>query len=248
VAELFVHSGESSGSAAVPTPRLQGIFLPGIDAPNIQDGFGLITPLGGGATGRQYTQYGPSNIISAQETQIHDLTTNPAEGNIFNFEGLIGPQGIPGPPGAPGITQVIIGEGGGGSNSNFLYGFPDNLEQIIDLGTAVDRLLYTSAYSTVVNFVWTKTDINDIINTWNDSDINTDGSFFIIAGDDGIYVSTDGGDSWDTYNPDSDTYEQISCESSGGAAVTLGTGGKDRGAILVTSDFGVIWTEKTVTV
>ncbi len=244
MAEIFVHSGESSGSAEVPTPRLQGIFLPGIDAPNIQDGFGFITPLGGGATGRQYTQYGVSDIISAQETQLHDLTINPAGGQTFNFEGLIGPQGIPGPPGAPGITQVIIG----GGSSSFLTELPDNIKQINNLGTTIDRLLYTSAYTTIVNFVWTKTDIDSIVNSWNDSDINTDGSFLIIAADDGLYVSTDDGASWDKYNPDSDTYEQTSCESSGGDAVTLGTDGKDRGAFLKTGNFGVNWSEITVTV
>lgn len=242
--ETFVHSGENSDSVSAPTPRLQGFFIPGIDVPDIQDGFGLITPLGGGATARRYTQYGISDIISAQETQLHDLTISPAEGQTFNLEGLIGPQGIPGPPGAPGITQIIIG----GGNSNFLTTLSDNLGQITDLGTAANRLLYTSAYATTYNFVWTKTDIDAAINSWNDSGINTDGSFLIIAADDGIYVSTDDGDSWDKYNPDSDTYEQTNCESSGGDAVALGTSGKDRGAFLITSDYGVNWTEITVTV
>lgn len=242
--ETFVHSGENSGGGGVPAPRLQGIFIPGIDVPDIQDGFGLITPLGGGATSRRYTQYGISNIVSAQETQLHDLAIAPAEGQTFNFEGLIGPQGIPGPPGAPGITQVIIG---GGLNSSFLTAFPNNLDQINDLGTAIGRMLYTSAYTTIINFVWAKTDIDSGIKSWNDSGINTDGSFLIIAADAGIYVSTDDGASWDKYNPDSDTYEQTSCESSGGDAVTLGADGKDRGAILVTSDYGVNWTEITVT-
>lgn len=243
MAEVFVHSGEDSDGVAAPAPRLQGIFVPGIDAPDIQDGFGLITPLGGGATTRQYTQYGVSNIISAQETQLHDLSIAPAEGQTFNFEGLIGPQGIPGPPGAPGIIQIIYTP-----NSNFLTALPDNIDQINQLGTAADRLIYTSAYTATRNFVWTKTDIDSVVNSWNDSDINTDGSFLIVAADAGIYVSTDNGDTWNKYNPDSDTYEQTSCEASGGDAVTLGTSGKDRGAILVTSDYGVNWTEKTVTV
>ena len=245
--EAFVHSGENSNNAGVPAPRLQGIFLPGIDTPDMQDGFGLITPLGGGATARRYTQYGISDIISPGETELHDLTINPAGGQTFNFEGLIGPQGIPGPPGAPGITQIVIGVGSN-SNSSFLTALPENLDQINDLGTASSRMIYTSAYTAITNFVWTKTDIDATINSWNDSGINTDGSFLIIAADAGIYVSTDDGDSWDKYNPDADTYEQTNCESSGGDAVVLGTSGKDRGAILVTSDSGVNWTEKTVTV
>ena len=241
--DIFVNSGKDSGSVVAPTPRLQGIFIPGIDVPKIQDGFGLISPLGGGTTARQYTQYGVSNTISPQETQLHDLAIAPAEGLTFNFEGLVGPQGIPGPPGPPGITQIIEAP-----NSNFLTDLPDNLDQINDLGTAIDQLIYTSDYNTINNFVWTKTDIDSNVKSWNDSGINTDGSFLIIAADAGIYVSTNDGDSWNKYNPDSDAYEQVSCESSGGDALALGTAGKDRGAILMSSNSGVDWTEKTVTV
>ena len=46
MAEIFANSGEDSNSIAAPAPRLQGQFIPGIDDPDIQDGFGLITPLG----------------------------------------------------------------------------------------------------------------------------------------------------------------------------------------------------------
>ena len=240
---ILVNPGENSDNVVAPTPQLQGIFIPGIDVLDFQDGFGLITPLGGGVTSRQYTQYGISDVISPQETQLHDLTINPAEGNTFNFEGLVGPQGIPGPPGAPGLTQVIYNP-----NSSFLTALPYNIDQINQLGTVADVLIYASAYNTTYNFVWTKTDIDAAVKSWNDSGINTDGSFLIIAGDTGIYVSTDDGNTWNKYNPDSDTYEQTNCESSGGDAVVLGTSGKDRGAILVTSDYGVNWSEKTVTV
>lgn len=242
--EIFVHSGENSGGVAAPAPRLQGIFVPGIDDPNIQDGFGLIIPLGGGATTRQYTQYGVSNIISSQETQLHDLTINPAGGQTFNFEGLIGPQGPIGIPGIDGITTLLHLYG----NSSFLTALPHNIDQINQLGTGIDNLIYVSSYDSTFNFVWTKTDIDSVVKSWNDSGINTDGSFLIVAADTGIYVSTNDGDSWGKYNPDSDTYEQTNCESSGGDAVTLGTNGQDRGAILITSDYGVNWTEKTVTV
>lgn len=243
--ETFVHSGEDSGGVVAPTPQLQGRFIPGIDTPDIQDGFGLITPLGGGATARQHTQYGISNIVSSQETQLHDLTINPAEGVTFNFEGLLGPQGIPGTPGIDGITTILHLYA---PNSNFLTALPDNIDQINQLGSAANNLIYVSSYDSTYNFVWAKTDIDSVVKSWNDSGINTDASFFIVAADAGIYVSTDDGDSWDKYNPDSDTYEQTNCESSGGDAVTLGTDGKDRGAILVTSDYGVNWSEVTVTV
>lgn len=246
MAEIFVHSGEDSGSGVAPAPRLQGIFVPGIDTPDIQDGFGLVTPLGGGATTRQYTQYGVSNVISAQETQLHNLTINPAEGQTFNLEGLLGPQGIQGTPGIDGITTLLHLYGA--PNSSFLTALPNNIDQIDQLGTTTNVMLYVSSYDSTFNFVWAKTDIDSVVKSWNDSGINTDGSFLIVAADAGIYVSTDDGDSWDKYNPDSDEYEQINCEASGGDAVALGTSGKDRGAILVTNDYGVNWSEVTVTV
>lgn len=249
MSESFAHSGQGDDSLVRPAPRLQGIFIPGIDSPTIQDGFGLITPLGGGLSSRQYTQYGVSNIISPQETQIHDLAITPAEGNIFNFEGLIGPRGIPGPPGAPGLIQIITASNFSfltAPNSSFLTALPPNIDQINQLGTAVDTMVYVSSYDATRNFVWTKTDIDSVVKSWNDSDINTDASFFIIAADAGIYVSTDDGDSWDKYNPDGDTYIQANCQASGGKAVVLGNTERINGTIWTTTDYGANWVEKTV--
>ena len=65
MAEIFAHSGESSAAGSIP--RLQGIFIPGIDAPDIQDGFGLITPLGGGSSGRRL---GPGMVHTLQEARL----------------------------------------------------------------------------------------------------------------------------------------------------------------------------------
>lgn len=245
MAKVYTTSGENSDNIVVPTPQLQGQFVPGIDNSLAVDGFGLVTPFGGGITSRRYGDYGISTEISQQNTQLGDLANvfAPAEGGTtYNFEGLLGPQGIPGKDG----TMLIIHEYVG-LNSSYLTALPHNLDLINDLGTAANKLLYTSAYSAHTSFVWANTTIA-AVKSWNDSGINTDASFFIIAADDGIYVSTDDGDSWDTYNPDSDAYEQTNCESSGGDAVVLGTAGKDRGAILITSDYGVNWSEKTVTI
>ncbi|MGB2877570.1 MAG: hypothetical protein WBB97_05995, partial [Dehalococcoidales bacterium] len=116
------------------------------------------------------------------------------------------------------------------------------------LGTAADKLLYTSAYSTSQNFVWSNVTVESATKAWEDSDINTDASFHILVADTGIFVSTDGAATWAKKNPDSDSYVQSNCESSGGDAVVLGTDGKDRGAFLLTDDYGVSWSEITVTV
>jgi len=248
MADIFVNSGEQSNNVVVPTPSLNGIFIQGLDQPDIIDGFGEIIPFGGGSTARKYFDYGVSAEVSRQNTMFNDLASalipGQGGGTSYDFDGLIGPQGPIGPPGPPGITTFLTVP----YNSNFLTALPDVLAQINQLGTAADKMLYTSAATEFRNFVWAATDIEAGVSSWNESGINTDASFFIIAANDGIYVSTDGGDNWSKYNPDSDSYEQTNSEASGGNAVVLGAEGKDRGAILLTTDYGVSWSEVTVTV
>ena len=246
MAEVFVNSGENSNNVVVPRPQLQGIFLPGIDDTQKIDGFGIVTPFGGGSTVRKYFDYGITAEGPQQNTQLTDLShLTPIGGTTYNFEGLVGPQGARGRDGIDGIIHIM------GlnlpQNSNFVAALPHNIDLINNLGTAVNKLIYTSAYTAYRNFVWGNTPIA-AVSSWNDSDINVDASFLIIVADAGIYISTDDGDNWSKYNPDSDTYEQTNCEASGGDAVVLGTDGRDRGAILTTSDYGVNWIEKTVTV
>jgi len=250
LADVFSTSGVDSDNAIAPTPQLQGLFISGIDNSQFIDGFGIVTPWGGGGTARRYGDYGISTEISSQNTQLNDLaggfTSAEGGGLGYGVQGDRGPRGLRGIQGLPGIINIM------GlnlpQNSNFLARLPHNLDLINSLGTAGNKLIYTSEYTTYNNFVWEKTSIDSDVKSWNDSGINTDASFFIIAADTGIYISTDDGDTWDKKNPDSDTYEQTNCESSGGDAVVLGTDGRDRGAILITSDYGVNWTEKTVTV
>lgn len=247
MAEVFVNSGDSEVLASAPSPVLQGSFIPGIDIPDAQDGFGLVTPLGGGATTRRYGDYGISAEVSAQNTQLNALSFGGLGGGYVYDLGGIGEQGLrgfPGPRGLPGITTVI---GLPAYNSNFLTDLPHNLDSINDLGTASDKLVYTSAYTTYYKFTWVRTSIA-AIKSWNDSAINTDASVLFITADAGIYISTDDGDSWSKKNPDSDTYIQGNCQASGGKAIVLGTANRDRGAILITSNYGIDWTEKTVTV
>jgi len=250
VSEVFVSSGESSDITAGPPPLLQGLFLPAIDNPEFIDGFGIVTPWGGGSTTRRYGDYGISTEISRQSTQLNDLASSliPAGGGGVSF-GLEGPQGIQGVPGRDGIDGIIHVMGLNlPQNSNFLAELPHNIDLINDLGTAVNRLIYTSAYTAYRNFVWAKTSIASSIKTWNKSDINEDASFFIIAADAGIYVSINDGDSWGVDNPDADSYIQASCAASGGKAVVLGNTNRADGTIWTTTDYGVNWTEKTVSV
>ena len=240
--EAFANSGVNDSNISTPTPVLQGVFIPGIDTSDAQDGFGLVTPLGGGATARRYNSYGVLENISSQDNQLYDLTRFPAEGSTYNFEGLIGPQGIRGFPGAPGITTVIMVP----QNSSFLTALPDTLDQLNDLGTAADRMLYTSAYTTTTNFVWTNSPIASV-KSWNEAAINDDATALYIAGDVGIYVSVDTGSSWNTYDPNSEVYSQVQCADSGGKAVVLGADSSGTGSIWTTIDYGVNWVEKTVT-
>lgn len=239
--EIFSTSGENSNNVGTPPPFLQGVFIPGIDNQEIQDGFGLVIPLGGGKTAKRYAPYGISIITGPQENQLYDLSKVPAEGANFSFEGLIGPQGIAGRDGIDGIIQVIVAP-----NSSFLTALPDTLDQLNILGTAIDKMLYTSAYTTTANFVWTNSPIA-AVKSWNEADINDDATFHIIAGDVGIYVSVDTGSSWNTYDPNSEVYSQVQCADSGGKAVVLGADSSGTGSIWTTIDYGVNWVEKTVT-
>ena len=245
MSEIFVNSGENSNNFSTPTPRLQGLFLPGMDNPLAVDGLGIVTPWGGGGMAREYTEYG---YAPEQNTQLNDLASSliPAGGGgiSFGLEGIPGIQGVRGPRGLPGIVTIL------GlnlpQNSNFVAALPHNADQINNLGTAIDQLTYTSEYNTFYGFVWAITNIDAAVKSWNDSDINTDGSFFIIASDAGIYVSVNDGDSWTKYNPDADDYVQASCAQSGGRAVVVGDSEREDGKIWYTDDYGVNWVQKTV--
>ena len=247
MSEVFTTSGGSSNITAGPPPLLRGLFIPAIDNSQFVDGFGLVTPWGGGNTSRRYRDYGISSEISQQSTQLNDIAQSltPAEGGGISLD-LEGPQGLRGFPGRDGIDGIIHVMGLNlPHNSNFVAALPHNLDLINDLGTASDKLIYTSAYTAYRNFVWTNSPIA-AVSSWNDSDINVDASFLIIAGDDGIYISTDDGDSWGKDNPDDDTYIQVSCAAASGEAVVLGNTYRKDGIIWVTDDYGVNWSEKTV--
>ena len=162
MSEIFVNSGENSDITAGPPPQLQGLFVPGIDNPLAIDGFGIVTPWGGGGTARKYIDYGISDRISSESTQLRDLASSliPAEGGGISF-GLEGPQGlrgIQGPRGLPGIIS-LLGLNLPPSfqqNSNFVAALPHNIDLINQLGTAADKLVYTDTYNSFTRFIWTE--------------------------------------------------------------------------------------------
>ena len=151
MADVFTTSGENTESVAAPTPQLQGMFIPSIDNAMATDGLGIVTPWGGGGTARRYGDYGLSAEVSRQSTQLNDLATGfiPGGGATYNLEGFVGPQGPRGPAGPPGIMGLTSLPSGYvlPINSNFLAALPHNIDQINDLGTAADKLVYTESYA-----------------------------------------------------------------------------------------------------
>ncbi len=254
MAKLFPETGQSTDVAVSP-PNLRGVFIPGMDQPTFADGFGLVTPLGGGGSLRKYQEYGPSAEVDSDNTQLRNI--NQALGafgssnSVYNFEGLVGLPGVPGRDGLPGISLLFgIGSGGGGgavSATSGLLALPYNIDSINDLGTAADKLIYTSSYTTTVVFRWVNTPIA-AVSSWNDSDINTEADFFIVAANAGIYISTDNGNNWSVNNPDADIYIQANCAAFGGKAVVLGETERTDGIIWTTVDYGVNWISKIVDV
>lgn len=246
MSELFSSSGQNADNLSVASPLLDGDYVSGIDNPVATDGFGLVIPLGGGTTTRRYSDYGITSAeATSEQSQLSDLTRLVSTGDniTYNLEGLLGPQGEKGDKGDPG--QIIIQNIG---STNYLTSIDEIVQEIINNWTTSDTIIYTSGSSVYWNSAWDKMFIDAAVKDWNDSDIDEDGSFMIIAADEGVYVSTDTGDTWGKKVPNSETFENISCSDDNGKAITLGGTSKSDGSIWVTSDYGVNWTEKKVSV
>jgi len=246
MSELFANSGQNANNMAVAAPFLDGDFVAGIDNPTATDGFGLVIPLGGGTTTRRYSDYGISSAeATSEQSQLSDLSSFVATGDniVYNLEGLLGPQGEKGDKGDPG--QIIIQNIG---STNYLTSIDEIVQEIINNWTTSDTIIYTSGSSVYWNSAWEKMSIDAAVKDWNASSIDEDGSFMIIAADEGVYVSTDTGETWNKKVPNSETFLDISCSDDNGKAIALGGTSKSDGSIWITSDYGVNWTEKTVSV
>ena len=252
MSEVFTTSGESSDITAGPAPQLQGLFIPGIDNSQAVDGFGIVTPWGGGSTVRRYGDYGISTEISRQSTQLGDLASSfiPVEGGgiSLSLEGLIGPQGIQGISGQDGITLILHEYTG--LNSNFLSALPHNLDLIKDLGTAIDQMIYTDAYNTYTteSLTWTERQpAGDVNRSWLRVASDSDGSHLIAAAYAGrLYTSADFGVNWTERQPAGDVNKQwySVASDSDGSHLIAGIGGPTGGRLYTSADSGVNWTER----
>jgi len=243
--ELFGVSGESE-DLGISSPNLTGDFIAGIDQPQSGDGLGITIPWGGGATARTYQEYGPSTIASGNDRLLSDISNYSLSGGTnltYNLEGLIGPQGPPGPPGAQGLQGV---PGTSFANSNFLASLKSTLEYIANEWTNSDTILYADSTDIYWEKTWEKLDVDGTVNSWNEIDMDEDGSFVIIAADAGIFVSTDSGDTWAEKNPDTEDFIAASCSASAGKAVVLGDDNRINGKLWATTDYGANWAEITI--
>ena len=244
MSEIFVNSGENSNNFQTPTPRLQGLFLPGIDNPLAVDGLGIVTPWGGGGTARKYTDYG---YAPEQTTQLSDLASSliPAEGGgiSYNLEGLVGPQGERGRDGLDGIIHIM------GlnlpQNSNFVAALPHNIDQINQLGTAANKLTYTDVLNTYTELIWTERQpAGDAGKDWVFLASDSDGSNLIAAVDGGrLYTSDDYGVTWTERTPAGaadKNWQTVASDSDGSHLIVVISGER----IYTSADSGVSWTER----
>jgi hypothetical protein len=244
MAELFGQSGSMEDLAVAP-PQMLDLFVPGIDNPAMIDGLGIVTPWGSGTTLRKSDVYGPSSSSDANSTLLNDLSSTSARGggNIsYNFEGLVGPQGeagAPGPPGAVTIQQLFIPFPVGN------FDVETTLKQLTNWGAAPNTMIYGGASHIEWNDPWIPMPIANI-KSWNESAIDEDGSFMLVASDYGIFVSVNSGEDWSLKTPGSESTLCVSCAASNGRAVAVGEESGDYGKIWTSSDFGSNWSEITI--
>lgn len=241
MAEFFVESGQSE-DVALNEPALQGVFIPGLDNPLQSDGLGVVVGWGSGPTSRVYGGYGPSTAEGYGDTQLRDLADSiisPAGQVSYNLEGLTGPQGPPGPQGPAGVTtiqQVLFPFNTGVANVGNL------LDQLKNWDAAADTLVYGGSTHVVWYEPWLPMPI-DSYSSWNEAAIDHDGSFMLVASDDGIFVSTDTGANWAKKTPDTEDFTQASISDAGATAVVLGEDSRDYGKIWTSSDSGANWSQ-----
>jgi photosystem II stability/assembly factor-like uncharacterized protein len=86
-------------------------------------------------------------------------------------------------------------------------------------------------------------------NSWNDADIDADGSFMLVAGDDDLYVSTDSGANWTNKDPGGTVSYLTACVAdSTTKAIALDDWFQLSGKFWASTDSGANWSEKTVLV
>jgi len=100
-----------------------------------------------------------------------------------------------------------------------------------------------------LHLMWTKLIIGeDIERNWISSDISSDGSFIIVAEENGrLYISSDNGVTWNETRPDGDSnkpWSCVKCSSTGSVLIVCyRASGGISGKIFVSSNSGSSWTE-----
>ena len=243
MAEIFTTSGENNDSVVVPPPLLQGVFIPGIDDSQALDGFGLVTPFGGGNSTRKYGDYGLSAEVSGQDTQLRDLANAFVPGGVgginYNLEGLVGPQGIPGLNGIDGVTTLL--HLFGAPNSSFLTALPHNIDLINQLGTAADKLIYTDTFSSFGGITWAESrPAGDVNKTWQSLASSSNGGNLIAGTTLRLYTSNDSGATWAERQPAgavNKNWQDVASNSDGSQLVAVVLGDK----LYISTDYGDTW-------
>jgi len=115
------------------------------------------------------------------------------------------------------------------------------LEQIAPTWTTEDTIVYANRLNVKWNKTWEWMPVASGVNSWNEADMDEDGSFMVIAADDGLYISTDTGVNWTLEDPGTETYSNVQVDASSGKAVALGDTSKETGWIWGSSDSGLNW-------
>jgi hypothetical protein len=232
------------GIQSVNPPALKGVFVPGIDNPDIANGFGLYIPLGGGSTSRKYDEYGASSESNALNTQLWDIAgsmfgwgSDGISSGMTGADGPPGPMGPPGPPGLVTIQQILYPIGS--------MDYDDMLAQLITWGATTDTIVYGGDTHIEWNEPWTRLNVYET-RAWNGSALNEDGSFMLIASDLGVHVSTDSGENWSLETPAEEDFLCVDVEADGGNAVALGEDNQVNGSFWATANYGASWTKITI--
>lgn len=240
MAQVFATPGSSPNDGIV-YPDLTGRYIPVLDAPAV-DGLGLTNPWGAGSMAAMTGQSVGGSVVG-NEVSTPSLTAVSGSALSYNVEGLVGPQGPQGPKGDPGSITTI-------KQQVFVpYGDTDldeTLAQIRNTWENADTLLYAETSEIRWERPWDAMDVEAGTSSWNDADVDEDGSFMVIAGDEGLYASTNTGSSWSKETPEAEVFIQVACDASSGKAVALGNTTRSDGEIWTTNDFGANWSSVSI--
>jgi len=240
MAQIFPSAGQSADDG-VTYPDLYGVYVPSIDNAQGLDGLGITSPWSAGPTAIKTGEAGSYTAVGGAVSS-GALSISGGTAVTYNIEGLVGPQGIQGVPGDPGLISTI-------KQQVFVpYGTEDIdtvLKQIRDEWTEENTILYSSESTIFWDRPWVLLPVKAGVLSWNDASVGTDGEYIGIVSDEGIYVSTDGGDNWTETDPGTETYSSVRVAGTSGDGVAVGDTTKASGKVWTTANSGANWSEST---